>query len=253
MLVSAILLLSIHHRVAQMDRRFLQLSSFSGMQGLVFYSLGDYRGAAQAYRRHVQCMANTRQFSDDLAWDALLGGDFQAAEAYATEALRHDPVARSPLLTLGEIALEQGALKQALNRFGQVLQQDPNEFDALLLSSVALARGGDYEMAVNDLNRALRNDHAKSRMTSFLQALEVTGELTRRPRREKPLCLLAHYHRYLRIYDDANGEIAIAYAKQAIASGDRPADAYLTGGGGSCLTSREREHERSRLCSRRSS
>jgi tetratricopeptide (TPR) repeat protein len=58
--------------------------------------------------------------------------------------------------------------------------------------------------------------------------LEASGDLGQRPAGPKPLCLLAHYHRFLRIFDDAQGQVAIEYAKQAIAAGDRPDDAWVT-------------------------
>ena len=45
---------------------------------------------------------------------------------------------------------------------------------------------------------------------------------------QQPLCLLAHLHRYLRIFDGAHAARALAYAEGAVAANDRPADAWLT-------------------------
>jgi tetratricopeptide (TPR) repeat protein len=58
--------------------------------------------------------------------------------------------------------------------------------------------------------------------------MELTGELRVRPPAQQPLCLLAHLHRYLRIFDGTQGAIAMEYARRAVRAGDRPADAYLT-------------------------
>lgn len=49
-----------------------------------------------------------------------------------------------------------------------------------------------------------------------------------RPKAERPLCLLAHYYRYLRIFDRSNARAAIAYAEAAIAARDHPDYAHLT-------------------------
>jgi tetratricopeptide (TPR) repeat protein len=54
----------------------------------------------------------------------------------------------------------------------------------------------------------------------------VAGDLARQPR--PPLCLLAHYHRYLRIFDAGQARVALDYARRAVAAGDHPADAWLT-------------------------
>ena len=67
-------------------------------------------------------------------------------------------------------------------------------------------------------------------MTIFLRILETTGDLARRQGAERQPCLLAHYHRYLAVFDASNGRRALGYAEQAIRAGDRPADAQLVRG-----------------------
>ena len=61
-----------------------------------------------------------------------------------------------------------------------------------------------------------------------MAALETTGELTQLPAGTRPLCLLAHYHRYLRIFDHAQTASAIRYAKAAIAIHDHADDCWFT-------------------------
>jgi len=217
----------VRQQISRMDERFFQ-PSFPGIKGLALYAIGNYSGAAKAYREHFQELYQTEKTATDPGWDALLRGDFQGAEEIAKKALEKDPTAIAPLLTLGEIALEKGAFQEALSIFAQILGKEPNQFDAHLLSSVALSRSGAYGEAIHSLNLALRTNTIESRITSFLKALETTGDLGDLPAQKRPHCLLAHYYRYLRLFDPSNGRAAIDYANKAITLGDRPADAYLT-------------------------
>ncbi len=217
----------VRQQISQMDERFFQ-PSLSGTKGLAFYMVGDYTGAARAYRAHFRELYQKERTAADPGWDALLRGDLQAAEEISRKALEKDASAIGPLLTLGEIALEKDAPDQALGIFERILETAPDQYDAHLLSSVAQARSGAYGKAIDSLNQALRTNRIESRITSFLRALQTMGNLARLPKEGKPLCLLAHYYRYLRVFDPSNGRIAVAYAKKAIASGDRPPDAHLT-------------------------
>jgi tetratricopeptide (TPR) repeat protein len=228
-ILMALLWVLVRHRVAQMDERFFQ-PSVLGIKGLLLYEAGDYGGAAKTYRANFKKIYDTERTASDPAYDALLRGDLKAAKELSEEALKRDPSALGPLLSLGEVFLESKDIDSALSIFKQILQNKTDQFDALLLSSVAYARSGAYGEAISSLNRALRHMKVERRSTSFLQALEVTGELDRLPKGKKPLCLLAHYYRYLRIYDPSNESLAIAYARKAIAAGDEPDNAYLTMG-----------------------
>lgn len=216
----------VYGHFSQMDGRFFH-SSLSGTKGLVLYEIGHYRAAAEAYRSLLQEIYAERETSDP-AWDALMRGDLETAESLSRDALEKDPSNIHPLLNLGEIALERGDLDGALRHFDQLLRRESDQFDALLLSAVARAKGGAYPEAIDLLNRALRTPNTEDRITSFLWALKTTGELTELPRWERPLGLIAHLYRYLRIYDSSNERKAISYAKWAIDVGDRPDDAYLT-------------------------
>jgi Flp pilus assembly protein TadD, contains TPR repeats len=66
------------------------------------------------------------------------------------------------------------------------------------------------------------------RDTVLYRILELTGELRARPAQQQPLCLLAHLHRYLRIFDEHQSLPALDYARRAVEVGDRPAEALLT-------------------------
>lgn len=98
------------------------------------------------------------------------------------------------------------------------------------LAWLMLARGwlGSDGRLVRALTALLRPVRDIGRITVVLEALQTAGELSERPDGQRPLCLLAHYHRFLRIYDDLQGPIAISYARRAIAAKDRQDDAYVT-------------------------
>jgi superkiller protein 3 len=223
-----VLVWSIAYRhFSQMDERFFQ-PSLSGIKGLVFYEIGDYRSAALAYRARLREAYSEERTAADPAWNALLRGDFESAASLSQTALEKDPPGIDPHLNLGEIALERGDLDGALRHFDQVLLLETDQFDALLLSTVARGRQGDYSKAIDLLNRALRRSRVESRITSFLWALRTAGEWAQLPKGERPLALLANFYRYFRIFDSSNKRKAITYAKQAIAAGDHPDEAHLT-------------------------
>jgi tetratricopeptide (TPR) repeat protein len=200
-----VVVLAAQQRVAGMDDRFFGLT-LDGVQGLVRYVAGDYVGAARAYRAHYGVLMLPEAGSADAASDV------------------------DDLLTQGESALARHALDIAQDRFARVLALERDQYDALLLSAVANTRRGRYGEAIANLNRALRYSETETRLSSFFTVLETTGELERLPSAKRPSCLLAHYHRYLRISDRSRGGTAIRYAERAIAAGDHPAACLLTVG-----------------------
>jgi tetratricopeptide (TPR) repeat protein len=157
-----------------------------------------------------------------------VAGDLERAEA---EARRESLLALAdpePLLTLAEIALIRGESSAALELAARVLALRRDDYDALLVTAVAHARGGAHHTAIDALKRALRYDRVGQRGTVFLTVLEATGELDDRAAAERPNCLLAHLHRYLRIYDPSHARPAARYAQRAIEHGDRVDDAHVT-------------------------
>lgn len=222
--IAGALLVGVHYFFV-LDPRFHPLSA-NGAKGFVLYLVGDYLGATAAYRAHYQAVARETPGGDPMG-KALLAGDISTARRLA-QAAAAGPYARDAWLTLAEIALAEQRPAETLRLASHVLEQERDQFDALLLSAVAHSHQGAWSQAIDDLQRALRHGRIESRITSFLWTLETTGRLRRLPARERPLCLLAHFHRYLRIFDPWNGHVAIGYADKAIAAGDRPADAFLT-------------------------
>ncbi len=222
-------LLLVRHRMAGMDGRWFP-RTWSGAPGLGWYVAGDLTRAARAYRRDLEVwsyrLAPSAETGDGAV--TLSQGDGAGAARLAREALRRDPSDVGAQLTLAQVQLDQDAPREALSILGRLQAQAPDQFDSWLLSSAAHARVKEFGPAVDALKHALRTDAVEARRTSFLTALETAGRLTDLPARERPLCLLAHYHRYLRIFDRARGDSAVQYARAAIAAGDRPGDAHVT-------------------------
>ena len=115
---------------------------------------------------------------------------------------------------------------QTIELATKVLERRRDDYDALFLVALAHARQGTVGEAISALNRALRYNRTETSPTVFLAALELTGELDDAPTTSR--CLLAHLHRYLRIYDSSHARIAEKYARAAIAAGDHVDAAYVT-------------------------
>ncbi len=221
------LVFSGRQQIKQMDDRFFQ-PSFQGAVGLAYYLGGDYAKAARAYRTHQRQKIVSGYSSGDPIRDALLLGDFHKARQLVQTKLTERPDDPNLLTVAGEIDLEDGRPVEALQRLSSVLEREPLNRDALLLAAVARARLQAYGPSIDNLKAALRPRAEGSWSRGFLLSLETTGMLAASNSGQKPLCLLAHYYRYLRIFDSSNASPAIRFAHKAIDAGDRPDDAYLT-------------------------
>jgi tetratricopeptide (TPR) repeat protein len=213
--------------LARMDPAFFR-RTIPATRALAHYLVGDYRGAAHFYRVDLARWAATVPAEHAWSWTMMVRGDLEGAAAQAKAELGQSPEHPAPLLTLAEIALARGELAEAVGWAERVLRTTQDDYDALLLTAVARARQGEPGAAIDALKRALRYDLVGRRSTVFLSVLEVTGELTSGSGPARSNCLLAHLHRYLRIYDGSHAATAARYAERAIAAGDRPDDAYVT-------------------------
>jgi len=210
--------------IASLDRR-LVAPTIPGLYGLASYVAGDYARAAHAYRWQLRTELAQWRGPVDTAQASLINGDLARARAEA-EARRRDDL--GAVVTLGEIALAENRAADALALFEQVLERRKDQADASLLGSVALARLGRYPEAMDMLDAFLRHGYLEERRTPFLTTLETIAALSAMDAQARPHALLASYHRYLRIFDRAQGAVAIRHARRAIAAGDHPDRAHLT-------------------------
>jgi len=223
----ALLWLTAYWHLSQLSSDLVQVSR-QGPRALALYLAGNYRDAAHAYRAGHRTPRGAQYVNDPSGYWAFRAGQLDEAERRAKITLALVPTAVEPQITLAELALERGKPSEAAKGFVAVLRRHPDHVDALYLGAVAMARAGDPGSAIQSLNRALRANSAGRRDTILYRIMELAGELRERPSGQQPLCLLAHLHRYLRIFDERHGPIAMKYARRAIEAGDRPADAYLT-------------------------
>jgi tetratricopeptide (TPR) repeat protein len=224
-LVSAaalVLLFALYYVLDEIDPRFYPRSERS-LLAFGYYLAGDYATAARLYRADL---ADRVRPDAPRWWAAFLAGDLATAELLVRRELERTPDDSKALLSLAEIHLADRRLPQALELTTRVLARSPDDYDALFVAALAHARRGEAGAAIAVLNRALRQNRTESRPTVFLATLELTGELRREPAASP--CLLAHLHRYLRIFDSSHARIADRYARTAIARRDHVDDAYVT-------------------------
>ncbi len=221
-----ILWVVIYQHFHQMDDRFFY-PSFQGMKGLFLYEFGDYKSAAKVYKA---LFSETDEWGEpsDPGVDALLRGDLYLAESIAQSDLVKGENQINATLTLGEVALSKGKHAEALQWFNEILKSERDQFDALILSSVVQSRLGRDGEAITLINRALRYHKIEKRITTFIWALEIAGELSALHNEGPHHTLLAHYFRYLRIFDKANGRQAMIFAKKGIKIEDHREAAHLT-------------------------
>jgi tetratricopeptide (TPR) repeat protein len=219
--------LAVYRGLPPLGLELYQLSR-QGPIALTHYARGQYGDAARAYRLGLHGDLPGGYADDPWGVYALTRGypDEAQRRARATLALMPDGI--EALVTLGEVALERGQAAQALEHLDEALRRRPDHADTLFLSSVALARAGRAGAAVTRLNEALRYGTTGSRPTILFRLMELTGDLSSTPRERRPHSLLAVLHRYLRIFDPAHAAIAMDYARDAVAAGDQPADAWVT-------------------------
>jgi tetratricopeptide (TPR) repeat protein len=226
LIVVVVLMVAARRRLGQLDPDLLPMSR-PGLEAFLRYIAGDYQGAATGYREHLRGVFDTGGASVNDEQLALLAGDRERARALATATLARDPLASGSMLTLAELSLDDGATGDAAVWVDRALQVTPTDLDARLLATVVHSRTGDYGPAVHMMSLALRDWQPAGRATTFIRVLGETGRLYDL-RGNRPNCLLAALHRYLRIYDGHQGGLAIARATDAIAIGDRADDAWVT-------------------------
>jgi Tfp pilus assembly protein PilF len=214
--------------VGDLDASFFPASR-AGLRGLLLYERGRYGDAARAYRDSLRGTLRVSYAADPAGMQAVALGDLGTAEHWARLTLQLVPSALEPRVTLAEVAVERGDLAAASTILDDVLRRRPDHLDALYLSALVHARRGDFDEAIERLNRGLvRSGVTASRPALLWRVLELVGDLEALPDARRPSCLLAHLLRYVRIYDPAQAARITAYARRAIARGDRPAEAWLS-------------------------
>lgn len=226
-LAVAFIFLFVQERLRTTDHRLFQ-PSIDGIRGLSHYQMGQYHKAAAAYRADLRNGGWKEWRNDDEAYTALLRGDLPEAARLTDRRLTEQRDDIEAWLTEGEVALEGGNVGRAVQAFDQVVSLDDKHFDGLLLSAVAHSRSGNTDKAIDRLRHALRYNSAGERITAYIWVLQTAGELRNNSPDGAQWCLLAHFYRYLRIFDPSNATWTREAAMKAIDLGSRLDDAYLT-------------------------
>lgn len=211
-------------RVSELDSLFFTPFAQS-LEPLAFYELGYFQQSAKSYRAAYKHAGENGAYSENPLLTALLSADPNRARESATILLNENPDDLRALNALTEIAFQANDLKSAGELTKQVLALNEDDTDALVLAALVATRNHSYGEAIRLFNLALRTGETGNVLT-FLDVLETAGQL--RDSHDPPLCLLAHFYRYLRMYDSAKGQWAVRTAEQAIAAGDHQAEAYVT-------------------------
>lgn len=192
-----------------------------------FYEMGAYGSAATLYRadyaRHMESDGKTPPLLL-----SILRRDYLSAIQLAEQILQRNPQSIEGLLSLAQIAYDRRDFVWASQYTAQALAIYPDNNDALLLATLIATRDPSKGDPFVFLNRALRTGTAARNLISFLNMLEITGDLQRIKRSERPYALLAHYLRVLRIYDAGVANRVIRTARRAIQDGDHPSESFLT-------------------------
>jgi protein O-GlcNAc transferase len=205
----------------------LKPGSLHGLVGLLRYELRDSAGAAASYRADIRDRCESLRVWLDQDHVDLACGTVEEARARAMRRLAEAPESPEPLLTLGEIALDEDRPEEAVHWFEQARSRAPNDVDAHLLAALGHARTGRFSSAIQSMRRVLREGTAR-RALSLTGVLDETGRLYALAAEGGSACLLAHLHRYLRIFDPSQAGRAVAQAREAIERDDHAAAAYVT-------------------------
>lgn len=197
------------------------------IKALILYELGVYSRAARLYRTDYVSYLSREGSTPPLLLHTL-AQEFPTAIRSAEERIAEHPDDIDALLALGQVAYDQGHYPKAAQYTDRVLGVYKENVDALLLAALIATRDPSRGDPIPTLNAALRTGTAARNLTSFLNTLEITGYLLSKPAQDRPLTLLAHYYRVLRIYDGGMDRRVIHTAERAIQKGDHPADAFLS-------------------------
>jgi tetratricopeptide (TPR) repeat protein len=164
--------LILHNPVfSQQDRRDIRQQRILQIQQLI--AQGDLTGARKLLDEAA------RQFPADAGLDNLLGiveaqgGDYAAAEAAFSRAVRREPKFTGAYLNLGRLyqersAVDPDALRKALGVYRQALQYEPGNAEANYQSATLLMRQGAYQASLDHLARL------PAEIQSSAQALSVS-------------------------------------------------------------------------------
>jgi putative PEP-CTERM system TPR-repeat lipoprotein len=126
----------------------------AALRGRAKLGLNQLPEAEQAFDQALNLDEGNREAALGKVQLAFVRGDFDAAAAAADAFLQRFPDDETALLIRAELHRRNGEIKQAAERFEQVVTLDPRNIQAVLGHAVTMIGLGDIKAAQADLDRA---------------------------------------------------------------------------------------------------
>ena len=195
------------------------------LKALALYEIGAYSRAAYHYRKDYADYLQTQQNVPPYLL-TLLRRDSEGTNQWAERELARDPNSVEAFLAMARVAYDSREYSKAADYTRRVLALYWDNTDALLLAALIATCEPSQGDAFQYLDVALRTGTAARNLLSFINVLEMTGQLQSQPRSERQYGLLTLYYRVLTIYDTGMANRVMKMARRAIANGDHPGDAF---------------------------
>jgi Tfp pilus assembly protein PilF len=211
-------------RVTQLDHIFYG-PEMKSLKALALYEIGAYSRAASHYRKdYADYLQGQQNIPPYLV--TLLQRDGEGTTQWAERELTRDPNSVEAFLALARVAYDSKEYSKAADYTRRVLTLYWDNTDALLLAALIATWDPSQGDAFHYLDVALRTGTAARNLLSFINVLEITGQLQSQQRSERPYGLLTLYYRVLTIYDTGMANRVMYTARRAIANGDHQGEAF---------------------------
>jgi tetratricopeptide (TPR) repeat protein len=137
-------------------RNLLEGSAAEEARGMRAAEGGDYRTAAEHFRKGVEMAPDRVSLRFNLGRALSLTGDVAGARAAFEETIRRAPRDAGARLALGELAGRSGDFETALAQYGEVLKIDARSADARFGYAGALVGLGRRQEALKSLAESVR-------------------------------------------------------------------------------------------------
>ena len=219
--------MALRYRMTEMAPVFLK-KDVSSRATLIRYLAGDLQSTATALKASeaARSVADARQGYAGLA--SFVQGNVDRAEAEAKRALETDSKNYQARVTLAQVAYARGDFKGTyeLAQFN-IANNAPFPFNSHVLAGLSQARLGDADKAINHLQAATRQGFRGNRDAVMLALLATLADFKANGALEADAALAATMLRVLSFWDAQAIKQAERHARRALASNQRPADAWL--------------------------
>jgi tetratricopeptide (TPR) repeat protein len=199
------------------NSRLLQYS-LNGLKALVFYELGQYGKASQAWRDH-----------HGLSYDPKL---MEILKTALLKEIEENPDKIDNYLRLADLYFSAADYANATITYRNALQKNKNIYDAKVGLASSLAIQGKHHESQAVFEELFNQGYNEKSVTSFLNFLVALDkvEKSKIPDKADLYLSLAYAYRYLSIIDNRKSEEVIAYANKAISTSKNLDKAFLCKG-----------------------